>query len=846
MPKPYVFYIDGMTCTSCSGVLENTIRANSDSDVEYFHVDLTSPDPKKTTVILKNESSNYHYSWNKLKQEIEDVGFECRAGNYEPQLAAVAQVTPKERSFFTIAKKMSISHWFLGSLGCTLGCTLLLTFLITANLPLATMIVLGGLSTLLTLVLGAHSYYEAWKKLSKAKTLTMDSLFAISTLTVLTVSIAAFFIPWLPMMFEAGLLIYGFRHIGLAIEETLKEKIRPAQFQDRTPQAVHLILPSGVYKMPVTAITPDMIIAIKPGELIPLDGLCLEEGSIYNTIVSGSTVPRHYRVGERVLAGMRLAEQSTAIKIRVLHKVNDSYLARLDSSIAQTIHQKIPLEIKTQKVLSYFIPAVIAFAVLSGLAIGLFFPAAVAIQCAVSVLVSACPCTLGLIIPLAVKTGMYKGAEYGVHFKNSTAIQEAEQIDTVLFDLNGTLTTGIPQIRTYGLTADTSCSIEQLFSICAALETQAKHPIGETIYAFTKMHNKEHLTAAQLNSKHHAGIVGMIAGQEYAIGGSGLMQSKGIATQHIAQKLRMQAGDSMVYVAQGQRLLGYFIISDPLRPDALKTINTLKKMGKEIHLCTGADEETARRYASALGIKHIYANSVATTLNPNDKAKPAYINGLQKKHKKVAMIGDAANDTHALAASNLGIAMLSPNADELTQQCADAVIQNGTLMSVANAFAVSQQTVSNIKQNLLMSLGYNVGSLVISGGLLVSLGFTINPALGAALMAIQACIILMNVYYFKQKPFAHLTEQLAPDEGDASFSLMQKKANLLRNNNHLDAQSVLDERPLCNSPLFKPCLTKKPQEEFKTNTALAKITQELSASCTSTQSGLIISNLSPN
>ncbi len=818
MSKSYVFYIDGMSCISCSNTIENFLRKNSTQSIEYFHVDLTTADPKKTTVILTDHDETQEPTWEQLKNHIDDVGFSCRDANYHPPTPQKKTEEQKTNSLMWFKQFIS-SHWFLGAIGSSTGIALLITFLVTTGLPLALMIGLASLSTILTLVLGANSYYDAWKKLIKSRTLTMDSLFAISTLTVLAVSIGSFFIPWLPMMFEAGLLIYGFRHIGLAIEETLKEKIHSGRFQDRAPQTVHLALKSGVYELPLNYIKVKDIIEVYPGELIPLDGLCEEETLIYNTIISGSTLPRHYRQGEKVLAGMRLADDAKPVKIRVLNNSKMSYLARLDEGIEHSMLEKAPLELKTQQLLSYFIPTVIALALLSGLGLSLFFPAAIAIQCAVSVLVSACPCTLGLVIPLAVKTGIHKAGEHGVYFKSSKTLQEAEQIDTVIFDLNGTLTHGIPSVKSYDLRPHSKLTLDEFFSICASLESASNHPIGKTIYSYAQDHNPKKLSVEQLDSSHHSGIRGMINGQEHAIGGSELMQKQGVRTENIEQQLQLEAGDSIVYLAKGKELLGYIVLTDPLRKDALTTINTLKEMGKEIHLCTGSDERTAQRYAKMLGINKVHANCVATALDSKDKAKPAYIKLLQANNKKVAMIGDAANDAHALAASDLGIAILSINSDELAQKHAGAVIQNGTLMPIANAFALSKQTVNNINQNLLMSLGYNLGALLISGGLLVALGLTINPAIGAALMVFQACIILGNVYRFKQQPLSHLRKQEQEEPlKSSSFQLMQHHATLRPNSSKVN-DAIIDakESPQC-STLFQPA-AKLQVEEKKEQTA---------------------------
>lgn len=762
MPKPYFFYANGMTCSSCSNTIESFLRNNNHGfTIKTFSVDLsTEEDPKKITITLDETAKAdelYQQNWILIKNLIEDIGFSCEPYEYSPHKKNNIK---KTRSLFkkitSTGYKIITSHWFLGALGCAAGITLLAVSLALGGLPLAALIPVAGISILLTLALGARSYIDAWKKLTVSQSLTMDSLFALSTLSVIAVSIAAFFVPWLPMMFEAGLLIFGFRHIGIAIEKTIKGKISSGRFQDRAPKKVRKQISDTTEDTELEHIQPEDIILINPGELIPLDGFCLNDSLIFRTIISGETLPRHFRPEDKVLAGMRLADAAQPLKIRVSKTAQHSYLARLDAGIAQSITEKAPLEEKTTRLLSYFIPAVIGVSIISGIIIGLLFSPALAIQCAISVLVSACPCTLGLIIPLAVKTGIHKAAEHGVQFKNSKVLQEAEQIDTVVFDLNGTLTTGVPIIEHYALLEDSGLSPNQFLSLCASLEEHSAHPIGKAIYNFAQQNSTQTLKASEIDNHNHSGVTGLIDGEKYLIGSSNLMHAHKIATATIEQKLNLKAGDNLIFLARDNKLLGYIISTDPLRKDAFETINALIKMNKEVHICTGSDEKTAARYAQALGIKKIQANCVPTATEKGDKAKSDYINSLKQAGHKVAMIGDAANDANAIVASDFSIAMLSPNSDELTQEYAGAIIQNSSLLPIANAFAISKQTVSNIKQNLIMSLTYNLAAVLIAGGLLVAIGFVLNPAIGVALMVFQACFILLNVYRFKQQTLEHL------------------------------------------------------------------------------------------
>ncbi|KTD14653.1 cation transport ATPase [Legionella gratiana] len=782
MSKTYVFYVEGMTCVNCSNGIKHCLRSKFGDKLHYFHVDLTTADPKKTLVTLDNDEDTraHQIIWSELKEEIEDIGFSCREYEYTPESAPKGAIQNKLQeqpqqalswnTLITKVKALVASHWFLGAVGCIAGLAVLIACLATGG-SLAFMIPIAIFSTLTTLALGANSYYQAWSKLTKTGILTMDSLFALSSLSILAVSIASLFVPWLPMMFEAGLLIYGFRHIGIAIEETIKEKISTARFQDRAPKMARKQIDLDIEETQLEHIKLNEVIVIHPGEIIPLDGICVNDSIIYDTIITGATRPHYFSAEKKVLAGMRLAENTNPLKIRVTHTHTNSYLKRLDASIEKSILEKAPIEIKTEQLLTYFIPTVIALAVISGVIMGFFFPAAVALQCVISILASACPCTLGLITPLAVNTGMHKAAENGVQFKSAKTLQQAEQIDTVIFDLNGTLTTGVPKIKNLYLLDNSKLSEADFLSICESLEKKSSHPIGKAIYSFASQHNNPKLEATELDETYHSGVSGVVQDNHYTIGSKALMHEKGVAIPSELKHLPLAAGDQLVYVARNQEIIGVMVVTDPLRKEAQRTINALKTMGKEIHLCTGADEETALRYAKALGIEKVYANCIASSMENNHRSKTAYIQALKKQGRRVAMIGDAGNDAEAIAASDLGIAIASDGSDELTQQVAGIVIHNDTLLPIASAFAVSKQTVANINQNLAMNLIYN------SAAIPAAAIFTLNPVICVALMITQACITFMNVYRFKQQPLEHLQEKTKQEFKEPSFEGSHIKIN---------------------------------------------------------------------
>jgi P-type Cu2+ transporter len=749
-----------ISCINCSRKIESALQEDKsiqfvDMDVEYCLTSHSGSKCKKTIITTNTSPKDRQKTRQKIISHLEQLGFTLESNKIfegNPSAPEDAEDNTASEDFEANATSFITSHWFLGILGCTVGIAMLLTMLIFGGLPLYVMIPLGLISTGLTLALGARSYYDAWQKLVKARTLTMDTLFAISTLSIIVVSCAAFFVPWLPMMFEAGLLIYGFRHIGMAIENTLKRKIHSPKFVSRTPEEVTVYKDSKKTKVKTGEVNPGDIIIIQADELVPLDGVCVDEtSSFYTTIKNGITDPTTFRAGESVFAGMKSAAQSEQL-IKVTKTKQFSYLARQDRHIAKSRREKAPLELKTSQILSYFIPTVIILAISSGILIGLFFPPAVAIQCFVSVLVSACPCILGLIIPLILKAAMRKALKNDIRFRNAKALQEAEQCTLFILDLNGTLTTGTPTVVKH-TRLNTTLSEDDFLGVCAALEAEEKHPIGRALLRYITEKTTPKFKATLSEKTHHAGIVGTINEKKYAIGSQALMQELNINIPDIKELNALDAGNSVVYVAEAGELIGYIVLQDPLRKDAIETVKTLQKMGK-VHIGTGADEKTAQQYAKLLNIpeKNVHANRTGLSENKND-SKPELIAQFIKQGEIVLGVGDAGNDAQMLSACNFAVAVTSPNSDELTLAHAGVIVKD--LRNILNVIDLSKRTVRSIKFNLAISLAYNLTAVALSGGLLVLLGITLNPAVGAALMILQACIVLLNVYHFKRQAMTY-------------------------------------------------------------------------------------------
>lgn len=629
------------------------------------------------------------------------------------------------------------NHWLKAGIGLAFGVGMLVLSVVGIAIPFAAYCVITGVSTVISLYLGYGTLKSAWNALKEGKW-NMATLYSLSTLVIIITSILGLFIPGLPLMLESAPLILGFWHLGEAIEHLLLDKIQTKMdVRDIAPKKVTL----NDTLISVKKLLPNDVITLKKGDVVPVDGIVLGDITLYTTRINGSPFPKRFKKGEMVQSGMVLAENETELQLQVSHTWQNSYLSQIAKNIKKATDEKAPIEEITTKILTYFVPTLLAIALLSGVIVSIFCPPAIAIQCMIAVLVSACPCTLSLITPLAVQMGMKKTAEQGIQYKNGKALQAAARIDHVVFDLNGTLTQGDIQVKALAIEDET------LLPAVARLECESQHPSAKAINTYLKKYAVENLEITDLDQSHHSGIQGTVNGMRIMVGNKDLLVSHKI--QLPERFADPQKGS--VYIVKDGAVVGQILLDDPLRADAKATVKQLQSMGKTVHICTGADKETALRYAQQLGIKeeHIGSNLSGASA-PNTISKGQYVNELQKNHS-VAMVGDAANDLTALAESDFKIAVRSSIGDTLTEDYADITLQQGLLAPIATAFDVASKTKSNILQNLFISLTYNTTITLIAAGVLIPLGFALHPAIGVALMIVESAIVLANLYRFKEQ-----------------------------------------------------------------------------------------------
>ncbi|STX44891.1 cation transport ATPase [Legionella donaldsonii] len=639
-------------------------------------------------------------------------------------------------------------HWLKAAVGLVYGIGLLTLFVAGINIPMLAYYLITGSSTLVTLYLGHRVYQSAWHALLQRKW-EMSSLYTISTLTIIAVSTVSFFVPGLPMMLESAPLILGFWHLGEAIEHSLLDKLHEKLDIRDCVSETALLKADGERKISVKQLVPNDIIILNKGEVIPVDGVLMQSALLYTTRIDGSPHLKQFKPGDVVKAGMCLANHMPPLEMRVTKTYQNSYLSLIAKKINKANDEKAPVELLANQILKYFVPGLLTVALISGVVVGSLFSPVLAIQCVISVLVSACPCALSMITPMAVRIGMKKASEKGVHYKDGKTLQSASDIDTVVFDLNGTLTQGEVSVSNLFIEEKN----KPLLKFIALLESRAPHPVGKTIKDYIEKQGvliDNSLEVTSTDASHHSGFKGIISGETFMVGNREMLRANGIDTINPPYD---DNKNGTIYMVRGSEVIGQIALTDKLRADAIATVKQLQLMGKQIHICTGADKETAKQYAALLGIplSNICANTVGASTSDDEVSKDSYIKKLQRQGHKVAMVGDAANDLLAIGEADIGIAVESSIGDKVTKQKAGIVVQQGLLFPIVTAFDVASKTKQNISQNLFVSLTYNSVITLVASGLFVALDFALNPAMGVALMVVESALVLANLYRLKHQ-----------------------------------------------------------------------------------------------
>jgi Cu+-exporting ATPase len=541
--------------------------------------------------------------------------------------------------------------------------------------------------------------------------------------------------------FEAAAVITVLVLLGQVLELRAREATSGAikALLQLAPKTARRLGEDGAdHEVEIDSLTVGDKLRVRPGEKVPVDGVILEgRSALDESLVTGESMPVTKEAGGKVIAGT--LNQSGSFVMRADKVGRDTLLSQIVRMVADAQRSRAPIQRLADQVAGWFVPAVIVVALIAFGAWALFGPEprmAYGLVAAVSVLIIACPCALGLATPMSIMVGVGRGAQAGVLIKNAEALERMEKVDTLVVDKTGTLTEGKPKI--VAIVAAPGFQEADLLRLAASVERASEHPLADAIVRAAKERNLELGKVEQFYSPTGKGATGKVDGKTVVLGNANFLQSLGIETASLSEQGERLRGDgaTVINIAVDGRLAGLFAIADPVKPSTPDALKTLAAEGIKVIMLTGDNRTTANAVARKLGLTDVEAEVL-----PDQKS--AVVTKLQKAGRIVAMAGDGVNDAPALAAADVGIAM--GTGTDVAIESAGITLLQGDLGGIVRARRLSQATMSNIRKNLFFAFIYNAAGIPIAAGILYPhFGILLSPIIAAAAMALSSVSVVGN------------------------------------------------------------------------------------------------------
>ncbi len=726
------FPVLGMTCASCAGSVESIVKHEPgvvNASVNFATADLSIE-------YLPNMTSAA-----KLQKAVQSIGYDLLVADETKQQETLEAIHKQK-----FQKLKTKTKWAV-----ILSLPVVIIGMFFMEMPYANLI-MWLFSTPVVLWLGRDFFVNAWNQ-TKHRSANMDTLVALSTgiayvFSVFNMIFADF---WhqrglhAHVYFEAAAVIIAFILLGKLLEEKAKGNTSSAikKLMGLQPKTVIVIKSDGTEKQTaIEEVKIGDIILVKPGEKIAVDGM-VTLGSSYvdESMLSGEPVPVLKNQSEKVFAGT--INQKGSFQFEAIKVGKETMLAQIIKMVQDAQGSKAPVQKLVDKIAGIFVPVVIIIAILTFILwffLGGENGVVQGLLAAVTVLVIACPCALGLATPTAIMVGVGKGAEKGILIKDAESLELAKKVNAIVLDKTGTITEGSPEVTGIQWLRNDDTTKEILLGI----EKQSEHPLAEAVVKY--LQGVETLAITGFESITGKGAKANHNNETYFVGNKKLLTESNI---NIAEKLQTQADEwskqskTVIWFADSKQALSVIAISDKIKETSVAAIRQLQDMGIALYMLTGDNEATAKAIAEQTGIKHFKAEVL-----PQHKAD--FIKGLQEQGKIVAMVGDGINDSTALATSDVSIAM--GKGSDIAMDVAKMTIISSDLTKIPEAIRLSKQTVATIRQNLFWAFIYNLIGIPIAAGLLYPInGFLLNPMIAGAAMALSSVSVVTNSLRLKLK-----------------------------------------------------------------------------------------------
>jgi Cu+-exporting ATPase len=607
---------------------------------------------------------------------------------------------------------------------------------------------------------GRHFYSRAWAAF-RHHSADMNTLIAVGTGAAFLYSVVATVAPGFfvahgvrpDVYYEAVVIIIALILTGNAFEARAKRNTSAAlralvSLQPKTARVVREEPHGSVdVDLPVEEVRRGDVVLVRPGERIPVDGEIVSGRSVVDeSMLTGESLPVEKMPGARVIGGT--INGTGAFRFRATTVGADSVLAQIVKLMRDAQGSRAPIQRLADRISGVFVPVVLSLAIatfvvwyVAGDVVGVGAPAVRAFAAAVTVLIIACPCAMGLAVPTAVMVATGKGAQLGVLIKGGEALQRAGGVDVVVLDKTGTVTEGKPVVTDLVRAPDSDARIAtdaQLLAAVAAIEASSEHPLADAIVRHARERGLPIATPTDFHSMTGRGARGVIDGMTIVVGNAALMHEVAVDIQPLlpdAERLASQ-GKTAIYVAANGTLAAVIAVADPIKPTSRAAIARLRAMGLDVVMLTGDNQRTAAAVAAAAGISRVVAEVLPA-------GKVAEVERLQSEGKIVAMVGDGINDAPALAQADVGMAI--GGGTDVAVEAGDVVLMRGDLGSVADAIALSRRTMRTMKQNLFWAFIYNVIGIPVAAGVLYpAFGVLLSPVLASAAMAFSSVTVVGN------------------------------------------------------------------------------------------------------
>ncbi|MBD3300006.1 MAG: heavy metal translocating P-type ATPase [Candidatus Moranbacteria bacterium] len=731
--------IQGMHCQSCAVNLEKNLKKEKGV--------------WEASVSFATEKANIQFDegevgLDKIEKIINDLGFKIIKSRNRKKIAKSREaLLKKQRNKLLVSALFGLPLFYLAmakmiglpGLDVSQGVNIVLQFVLT------------------TIIMGVNYeiYISGIKKLIQ-RSPNMDSLVETGTLAAYFYSLAVlvmFFIkPELianeHVYFESAGLILVFIALGKYLETKTKGKTTKAleKLIGLQPKEATIIKNKKQSKILIENVKKGDSIVVFPGEKIPVDGVIqVGASAVDESMITGESVPVNKKTGDHVIAGT--INQTSQIIFKASKVGEETMLAGIIKTVEEAISKRAPIQLLADRISYYFVPSVMVIAVVTAiiwLLLGHSF--VFALTAFVSVLIIACPCSLGLATPTAVMMGTGIGAKNGILIKSSKALELAKKVDTIVFDKTGTITAGKPRVNKI-LSLDKNLSQSEILKLAFSLESRSNHPLAKAVVKYGQKKRLSPFTVDDFKEIPGLGLKGKINKTKYLIGTLELHRKNNVELKDNLKiiKKHENQGKTVIILSKAKSVLGLITLADTLKRNVAQVMDKLAKEDIEVFLLTGDNEKVARSIAQKANIKKVFSKIL-----PNQKAEK--IKKLQKKGKTVAMVGDGINDAPALAQSDLGIAMSSGT--DIAIETGEIILIKNDLEDVAKAIDISKFTLKKIKQNLFWAFVYNsIGIPIAAGALYPLTGILLSPTIAGLAMAFSSVSVVLNSLSMKYKRF---------------------------------------------------------------------------------------------